>query len=144
MAVARQCGVPPAANYPMYAGLLSALDAGNPEPLLNELIRFGFVRETMNMTQPLNTSWAPFGCVDATDAGARLELLADVRQQCIVRRLRHQHSLRNEQRTAHRREQPEVHRRELRALLRTDRRRRARRADHVDVRPLHPLEPAAQ
>ena len=54
----------------MYAGLLSALDAGDPEPLLNELMRFGFVRETMNMTQPLNTSWAPFGCVDA----ARCEL----------------------------------------------------------------------
>ena len=51
------CGVPPAANYPMYAGLLAALDAGNPEPLLNELMRFGFVRETMNMTQPLDTSW---------------------------------------------------------------------------------------
>ena len=51
------CGVPPAANYPMYAGLLAALDADNPEPLLNELMRFGFVRETMNMTQPLDTSW---------------------------------------------------------------------------------------
>ena len=47
MAVARQCGVPPAANYPMYAGLLSALDADNPEPLLNQLMLFGFVRETM-------------------------------------------------------------------------------------------------
>ena len=47
MATARHaCGVPPAANYPMYAGLLSALNAGIPEPLLNELMRFGFVRET--------------------------------------------------------------------------------------------------
>ena len=58
--MARQCGVPPAANYPMCAGLLSALDASDPEPLLNELMRFGFVRETMNMTQPLNTSWTVF------------------------------------------------------------------------------------
>ena len=46
MATARHaCGVPPAATYPLYSGLLSALDAGKPEPLLNELMRFGFVRE---------------------------------------------------------------------------------------------------
>ena len=155
------CGVPPAANYPMYAGLLSALDAGKPEPLLNELMRFGFVRETMNMTQPLDTSLTVFGCVDAADASARLELLSDVRQHSAsplghalsvktsgtlptLVWLRHQHPLRNEQRAAHRREQPEVHRRELRALLRVDRRRRAGRAAHVDVRPVHAFEPAAQ
>ena len=36
-----------------------------------------------------------------------------------------------------------VHRRELRAVLRPDRRRRAGRAAHVDVRPAHPFQPAA-
>ena len=138
------CGVPPAANYPMYAGLLSALDAGVPEPLLNELMRFGFVRETMNMTQPLNTSWAVFGCVDAADASARLELLSDVRQHSASP-LGHALSVKTSGtlptlvycaggRT----------RVVVRAVLRADRRRRARRAAHVDVRPLHPVEPAAQ
>ena len=79
--MARQCGVPPAANYPMYAGLLAALDADNPEPLLNELMRFGFVRETMNMTKPLDTSFtghASFGgdltaSCDGSDISTRSE-----------------------------------------------------------------------